>query len=116
MKKTFRSPCGIARTLDLLGDKWTLLVLRDAMFFNRRTFAEFSRSLEHIPTNILSDRLKRLVEAGLLEKRPYQELPTRYEYLPTETGAEVRPILTALKNFGVKHLDGQPGPAKNKSQ
>lgn len=103
---SYRSPCPIARTLDVLGDKWTLVVMRDVLIFKRRTFADFSRSGEHIPTNILSDRLKRLVEFGMLEKKPYQENPTRYEYLPTEKGRSARPILKSLGEFGRTHLGG----------
>lgn len=103
----FRSPCPIARTLDILGDKWTLLVLRDALFFEARTFAEFERRPEHIPTNLLSDRLKRLVEAGLLEKVAYQEHPLRYEYVPTASGRAVRPVIRAMRQFGEAHLGGR---------
>jgi DNA-binding HxlR family transcriptional regulator len=102
-----RSYCPIARSLDVLGDKWTLVIMRDALLFDRRTFAEFSASRENIPTNILSNRLKRLVELELLEKVPYQQQPTRYEYVPTAKGRRARPILTALKNFGEDHLGGR---------
>ena len=99
-----RSRCPIARTLDLLGDKWTLVVMRDALYFNCRTFADFSNRMEHIPTNILADRLKRLVEHGLLTKVAYQQNPQRFEYLPTAEGREVRPILRAMKAFGEQRL------------
>ncbi len=104
MTLSHRSNCPIARSLDLLGDKWTLLVLRDALFFGRKSFVEFERGLEKIPTNLLADRLKRLVEHGLLEKVAYQESPTRYHYLPTERGRAVRPVIRAMKNFGETHL------------
>ena len=111
----FRSECPIARTLDLLGDKWTLLILRDALFFNTRTFAGFERRPEHIPTNLLSARLKRLVEAGLLEKVAYQEHPVRYEYRPTELCRAVRPVIRSMRQFGEAHLEGKvtmkPGKA-----
>ena len=101
-----RSHCPIARSLDVLGDKWTLVIMRDALFFNRRTFAEFERSAEHIPTNLLADRLKKLVELGMLERVLYQEHPNRYRYEPTNKGKEVRPILRSLIQFGEAHLGG----------
>jgi DNA-binding HxlR family transcriptional regulator len=101
-----RSSCPIARSLDLLGDKWTLLVMRDALIFGRRTFADFAGSGEHIPTNLLSDRLKRLVDLGLLAKVPYQSRPPRYEYVPTEKGEAIKPVLRSLRRFGEVHLGG----------
>ncbi len=107
MTHSHRSVCPIARTLDLLGDKWTLLVMRDALVFGRKSFAEFERSPEKIPTNLLADRLKRLVEAGFMEKVPYQTKPVRYHYLPTEKGRSVRPVIRAMKNFGETYLDGK---------
>ena len=100
----FRSPCPIARTLDVLGDKWTLVIMRDALFFNRRTFAEFERSGEKIPTNLLTDRLKKLVDFGLMEKVQYQTHPVRYRYEPTEMANELKPILRSIKRFGEKNL------------
>lgn len=110
MTTAHRSRCPIARCLDILGDKWTLVIMRDALFFNCRTFADFSASGENIPTNILSTRLKKLVELGLLEKTPYQDKPTRYEYQPTASGRELRPILRAMRVFGEKHLGGRVPP------
>lgn len=100
----FRSRCPIARTLDVLGDKWTLVIMRDALFFDRRTFAEFERSGENIPTNLLANRLKKLVEFGLLEKVQYQTHPVRYRYEPTEMADELKPILRSIKRFGEKNL------------
>jgi DNA-binding HxlR family transcriptional regulator len=96
----FRSNCPIAKTLDLLGDKWTLLILRDVLIFNAKTYTHFAQSPERIPTNLLSQRLKKLVDEGLLEKSAYQDNPLRYEYLPTEKCKTVRPIIAAMKKFG----------------
>ena len=107
MTQTHRSGCPVARTLDLLGDKWTLLVLRDALSFGRKSFVEFEHSAEKIPTNLLADRLKRLVDCGFLEKVPYQDKPVRYHYLPTEKGRAVRPVIRAMKNFGDTYLEDQ---------
>jgi len=99
-KLNFRSDCPISKTLDLLGDKWTLLVLRDILVFGAKTYSDFARSPEHIPTNLLAQRLKKLVDENMLEKKAYQSNPIRYEYLATEKGKSVRPIITAMKKFG----------------
>ena len=107
MGVTYRSECPIARTLDVVGDKWTLLVLRDALVFGRKTFGEFEDGRERIPTNLLADRLKRLVDCGLLKKVPYQEAPKRYHYLPTPEGEAVLPVIRAMKDFGEKYLEGK---------
>ena len=79
-----RSQCPIATTLDLVGDKWTLLLIRDIGLFGKHRNKEFQEAGERIPSNILADRLKRLVESGLVEKRLYQQHPPRYEYHLTE--------------------------------
>ena len=106
----YRSHCPIARTLDLLGDKWTLLILRDALFFNVTTFAGFTQRPEQMPTNLLAARLKRLVAAGLLYKQAYQQRPVRYEYLPTDRARDLAPILRDLRQFGETHLGGSIRP------
>jgi len=104
MNPTHRSHCPIAQTLDIVGDKWTLLILRDALVFKRKSFAEFEQSSENIPTSLLAERLKRLVENGFLEKIPYQDKPVRYHYVPTDKGKAVIPIIRAMKKFGETHL------------
>ena len=91
--RTPRSPCPIANTLDILGDKWTLLVVRDLLFLGKRLYGEFMQSGEGIPTNILADRLKRLEETGLVTKEPYQSNPIRHQYRLTRKGAELFPVL-----------------------
>tara|TARA_B110000240_G_scaffold136336_1_gene151103 strand:- start:1301 stop:1678 length:378 start_codon:yes stop_codon:yes gene_type:complete len=101
---SFRSPCAIAKTLDLVGDKWTLLVLRDVLVFGATTYSEFAKSPEHIPSNLLSNRLTRLVSEGFLEKQSYQTNPLRYKYLATAKGRSVRPIIAAMKKFGDDNL------------
>lgn len=98
-----RSECPIATSLDLLGDKWTLLVLRDLLDGKRR-FSEFERSPERIPTNILTERLRRLETAGLLERRP-GPTPNRRLYEPTDMAWDLRPTLLALAAWGNTHLD-----------
>lgn len=105
-----RSACPIANALDLLGDRWTLLVIRDLLFVGKRRFGELLGSPEGIPTNILSDRLRRLEEGGLLEKVPYQSRPTRYEYQLTAKGRDLFPVLRALINWATRHLPDVASP------
>lgn len=102
----FRSRCSIARSLDLIGDKWTLLIIRDLMWHGKDTFQALQNSEEHIPTNILSSRLKRLVDLGLAEKTPYQDRPTRYNYSLTANGRSLEPVLQSLMNWGHGRLGG----------
>jgi DNA-binding HxlR family transcriptional regulator len=94
--------CSIARTLELVGERWSLLILRDA-FLGKRRFHEFQRSLG-VARNILSDRLGRLVESGILGRVRYQDRPERYEYVLTDMGRELEVALLALMNFGDRHL------------
>ena len=100
-----RSPCPIANTLDLVGDKWSLLVIRD-MLHGKKTYGELLDSPEGIPTNILADRLKRLEEAGLIVSSAYQERPVRYAYTLSEKGAALGDVLLALVRWGKKHIPG----------
>ncbi len=102
----FRSRCSIARSLDLIGDKWTLLIVRDLMWHGKATFQALQRSEERVPSNILSTRLKRLVELSLVEKTPYQDRPVRYRYALTEAGRSLEPVLLSLMAWGHGNLDG----------
>ena len=106
-----RSPCPVANALDVLGDRWTLLVIRD-LFVGRHRFGDLLASPEHIPTNILADRLKRLERAGLIAALPYQARPTRYEYHLTPRGRELSPILDALAVWGLVQFPGTRPPAR----
>jgi DNA-binding HxlR family transcriptional regulator len=101
-----RSICPIANTLDLLGDKWTLLVVRDLLFFDKHRFGDFVSSLEGIPTNILTDRLRRLEDAGVVVKVPYSSRPKRFEYHLTPKGADLFPILRAMVEWAGRHVPG----------
>lgn len=104
-----RSSCPIASTLDLVGDKWSLLIIRDVGLFGKHRNKDFQDADEGIPSNVLADRLKRLTEAGLLEKRLYQDRPPRYEYHLTEAGRDLVPVLRALAAWGAEHLAGAKG-------
>jgi DNA-binding HxlR family transcriptional regulator len=100
-----RSPCAVACSLDLVGDKWTLLVVRD-LLHGRVTYGDLQNSPEGIPTNILADRLKKLESAGLIEKSAYQQHPVRYLYELTEKGSALGEVLTAFVRWGKKHIPG----------
>ncbi|MFI5778103.1 winged helix-turn-helix transcriptional regulator [Nocardia sp. NPDC051570] len=100
-------PCSIARTMDLLGDWWTPLVLREA-FYGIRRFDEFQQELG-IARKTLSERLRRLVEADLLEKRIYETTPIRYEYLLTDSGRDFFHVLLAMTAWGDRWLSGEGG-------
>jgi DNA-binding HxlR family transcriptional regulator len=100
-----RSSCPITNVLDTLGDKWTLLVIRDLVLGKRR-YREFTSSPERIASNILADRLKKLETAGLIARQAYQRNPLRYEYLLTEKGEGLKPVLEAIIVWGKKHYPG----------
>ena len=97
-----RSSCPVAYSLDLLGDRWTLLVVRD-LFRGLTRYGEFLASPEGIPTNILADRLERLEKAGVIESEPYQLNPPRYAYTLTPKGSDLKPVLGALANWAMRH-------------
>jgi DNA-binding HxlR family transcriptional regulator len=96
-------PCPAARALDVVGEWWTLLIIRDALRGARR-FEEFKRT--GISDNILTARLKRLVEAGILERSRYQQRPDRYEYLLTAKGGALGPVVAALRDWGTAWTEG----------
>lgn len=105
-----RSACPISAGLDLLGDRWTLLVIRDLMFYGKKRFGELLASPEKIPTNILTDRLRRLETAGLIRKVPYQTTPLRHEYRLEQRGADLLPVLRTLIEWANLHLPGTGRP------
>lgn len=96
-----RSPCPLACMLDVCGDRWTLLVIRD-LFFGRSRFKDFTASPEGIPTNILTDRLNRLIRHGLAEQVPAEDGTQRMGYQLTEKGRALRPVLEAMRDWGLK--------------
>jgi DNA-binding HxlR family transcriptional regulator len=97
-------PCPVARTLDVVGEWWTLLIIRDAVL-GARHYEDFK--VTGIADNILSARLKRLVEEGIFERKLYQEHPARFEYLLTEKGRGLLPVVVALRSWGKKWTEGE---------
>lgn len=104
-KPFLRSACAVANSLDLVGDKWSLLVVRD-LLHGKHTYGELAASPEGIPTNILADRLKRLESAGIIVKTPYQERPIRYSYALTQKGKDLGAVLLAFVRWGKHHIPG----------
>jgi len=100
-----RSSCPIASTLDILGDRWSLVIVRD-LLTGKRLFGDFLDSPEGISTNILADRLKRLTAAGLVARAAYQTRPRRYAYSLTEDGEALLPVLQEICIWGNKTLPG----------
>jgi len=100
--------CSIAKSLEVIGERWTLLIVRDVMNGNRR-FGELQSSLG-VARNVLSARLQRLIDEGILERRAYQQSPARYEYFLTEKGLDLWPSLIALLGWGDRHSAGPEGP------
>ena len=101
-----RSKCSIATALDVVGDKWTLLIVRDIGLFDRHRNKQFQEANEGITSSILANRLKSLCEKGLIRKTPYQNNPVRYEYHLTEAGEALRPILYAMAQWSIDHVEG----------
>ncbi|MFJ4970050.1 winged helix-turn-helix transcriptional regulator [Streptomyces sp. NPDC088755] len=101
-------PCSVARTTDLLGDWWTPLVLREA-FYGTRRFEDFQSELG-IARATLTERLRRLVELDIMERRPYQDQPLRHEYLLTEKGEDFFGVLMAIVAWGDRWLADAAGP------
>ena len=100
--------CSIARTLEIVGEKWALLVVREVFLGNRR-FDEMVRAIG-APRDTLAARLRSLVGAGILERRQYSERPARFEYRLTEAGLDLYPVILTLMRWGDKHLAGEDGP------
>lgn len=99
--------CSIARSLSVIGDRWTLLVLRDC-FLGARRFEQFEQSLGLSP-HLLSRRLSKLHREGILERRPYQRRPVRHEYRLTEKGLDLYPVIVSLLGWGDRWMAGKAG-------
>ena len=105
-KKKFRSLCSISCALEIIGDKWTLLVVRDALFKGYNSFGQFRDSTEKIASNILTDRLEKLVLNGILTKDKNLTNQLKYDYKLTDIGWSLKPILLALGKWGVENIEG----------
>jgi DNA-binding HxlR family transcriptional regulator len=100
--------CSVARTLEIVGEKWALLAVREVLLGNRR-FDEMVRRTG-APRDTLATRLRSLVGAGILERRQYSQHPVRHEYRLTDAGRELYPVILTLMRWGDKHLAGDAGP------
>jgi DNA-binding HxlR family transcriptional regulator len=100
--------CSVAKALSVIGERWTLLVLREA-FMRTRRFEDFQR-LTGAPRPILADRLRALVDEGILERRPYGNHPDRFEYRLTEKGLELYPVIVSLLKWGDTWMPDDDGP------
>jgi DNA-binding HxlR family transcriptional regulator len=100
--------CSIARSLELVGERWTILVIREVFMGNRR-FSQMQRSLG-VARNVLANRLERLVDEDILERRAYSKRPVRYEYFLTDKGLDLWPTVVSLMHWGDKHLPLPGGP------
>ncbi len=96
----------MAGTLDILGDRWSLLLVRDLLLGGELRNSDFAGAAEAIPTNTLADRLRRLDEAGIIERVSYSEHPPRFRYRLTDRGQRLGPVVDALANWGVQNLPG----------
>ena len=101
-----RSECAVAATLDIIGDRWTLLIVRDLLFAEEMRFGDFLAAAERIPTNTLTDRLRKLEEAGLISRELYSEHPPRAVYRLTEAGRALGAVVEALAEWGMAHVRG----------
>lgn len=107
MKNQYDLPCNIAQTLNLIGDKWTLLILH-AIQCDKHTYKELQEALPKIPTNLLSNRLKELEKDGLIACSLYQDHPPRYQYELSESGKDLKDLYHVIAIWGEKHLNKCP--------
>jgi len=103
MTKEYGLPCPVAHTLEIVGDRWTLLIIRDLLATGTRKYAELAESLKGIAPNILADRLKTLEEHGIVEREFYSEHPPRAHYKLTRKGGELNMVILALLQWGQRH-------------
>lgn len=103
MKNQYNLPCNIAQTLNIIGDKWSLLILH-RMFMGLETYKEIQEGLEGIPTNLLAERLRSMEQDGLISRELYQTNPPRHKYILTEKGSELEDVFNSLILWGQKYL------------
>jgi DNA-binding HxlR family transcriptional regulator len=107
MPRPFDIRCPVARALDIIGERWSLLILRDLVLHGPRRFQDFQRSFDGISPNTLSARLKTLEDAGVIERRFYEQHPPRAEYVLTDKGEALRPTLRTLREWGERYAPRQ---------
>lgn len=114
LNREYDQICSLARSLEVLGERWTLLVIRD-VFYGLRRFDEIQEDLG-VARNVLTNRLGRLVEEGVLEKRAYSEHPPRFEYFLTEKGIDLWPVMITMMHWGDRYAaeDGPPVVIRHK--
>ena len=100
---TYEMQCPVARTLDIIGERWTIMLLRDLLLEGPRKFQDFQRSLQGISPNTLSSRLRRLLEHGIVTREFYGEHPPRAQYALTDKGRALGPVLRTLRDWGTTH-------------
>ncbi|MEZ5157157.1 MAG: helix-turn-helix domain-containing protein [Solirubrobacterales bacterium] len=108
LKRDYDQICSVARSLEVLGERWTLLVIRD-IFYGKRRFDQIQEDLG-IARNVLATRLARLVDEGILEKRAYQGRPPRFEYFLTEKGIDLWPVMVTMMHWGDRYLSEEGPP------
>jgi DNA-binding HxlR family transcriptional regulator len=104
MKSYGIAECPVARTLDLIGERWTILLLRDLLLHGPRRFQDFQASLPGVAPNTLSARLKAMEDTGLVSRTLYSERPPRLEYVLTAKGKSLGPVVKAMRDWGSKHV------------
>lgn len=108
MPRPYNQVCPVARTLDMIGDRWTLLIVRD-LFLGRTRFKDFLTSSPGLPPKVLSDRLKKLEEQRLVQRVVYSQHPLRAEYRLTDKGRSLEPVMEAIARWGLEHcFDSEP--------
>ena len=113
MSKALDPKCPVPRTLDIIGERWTILILRDLFLFGPRRFQDLQNSLSGVAPNTISARIKTLMDAGVVARELYSEHPPRAIYSLTERGLALKPALLALRDWGEMYTDGPPAPRVN---
>lgn len=110
MSKALDPKCPVARTLDIIGERWTILILRELFLFGPRRYQDLQNALAGMAPNTVSARLKRLEDAGIVTRRQYSEHPPRAAYVLTERGQALKPALLALRDWGETYTEGPRAP------
>jgi DNA-binding HxlR family transcriptional regulator len=103
MSRAYEIDCPVARTLDIIGERWTILLLRDLLLHGSRRFQDFQSSLPGVAPNTLSARLKSMEDDGLVRRQAYSDRPPRLEYVLTEKGESLGPVVKAMREWGKRH-------------